>query len=88
MFVGMSNEFGEFESGVVASLLGATTAVIVGGFGTLLVVPAIALLWPQVRQLREIKPRESEVTARGEEASSRAGEQPGSREQSAVVSSQ
>ena len=63
MFVGMSNEFGEFESGVVASLLGATTAVVVGGFGTLLVVPAIALLWPQVRQLREIKPRESEVTA-------------------------
>jgi pyruvate/2-oxoacid:ferredoxin oxidoreductase alpha subunit len=63
MFVGMSNEFGEFESGVVASILGATTAVAVGGVGTLLVVPAIALLWPQVRQLREIKPRESEVTA-------------------------
>ena len=63
MFVGMSNEFGEFESGVVAAILGATTAVVVGGVGTLLVVPAIALMWPQVRQLREIKPRELAVTA-------------------------
>jgi MFS family permease len=44
MFVGMSNEFGEFESGVVASILGATAAVVVGGVGTILVVPAIIVL--------------------------------------------
>ena len=62
MFVGMSNEFGEFESGLVATLIGATAAVVLGGIGTLLVVPAIALAWPQVRRLREIKPRESEIT--------------------------
>jgi MFS family permease len=54
MFVGMSNEFGEFESGVAAALLGATTAVALGGIGTLLVVPVIALVWPQIRHLREI----------------------------------
>lgn len=65
MFVGMSNEFGEFESGVVASLLGATAAVVVGGIGTVLVVPAIALLWPALRRLRRIEAMElptSEVT--------------------------
>lgn len=59
VFIGMSNEFGEFESGLAATLLGATTAVVVGGIGTILVVPAIALLWPEVRNLREIvKPAE------------------------------
>jgi MFS family permease len=55
MFVGMSNEFGEFESGVVASILGATAAVVVGGVGTILVVPAIIVLWPELRRLRRIE---------------------------------
>jgi hypothetical protein len=55
IFIGMSNEFGEFESGVAAALLGATTAVVLGGIGTLLVVPVIAVLWPQVRQMRQIE---------------------------------
>jgi MFS family permease len=55
MFVGMSNEFGEFESGVAAAVLGASTAVVLGGIGTLLVVPIIALVWPQIRHLREIR---------------------------------
>ncbi len=64
MFVGMSNEFGEFESGLVATLIGATAAVVLGGIGTLLVVPAIALAWPEVRRLRQIEPRESEITAK------------------------
>jgi MFS family permease len=63
MFVGMSNEFGEFESGLLATLIGATAAVVAGGIGTILVVPVIFLAWPEVRRLREIKPRESEVTA-------------------------
>ena len=55
LFVGMSNEFGEFESGVAAAVLGATTAVVVGGLGTLLVVPIIALAWPEVRRLKRIE---------------------------------
>jgi hypothetical protein len=41
LFVGTSNELGEFESGVVAAWLGAVAAVVVGGVGTL----AIVLLW-------------------------------------------
>jgi len=41
LFIGTSNELGEFESGVVAAWLGAVAAVVVGGAGTI----AIVLLW-------------------------------------------
>jgi MFS family permease len=41
IFVGTSNELGEFESGVTAAWLGTVPAVVVGGLGTCLVV----LLW-------------------------------------------
>jgi MFS family permease len=41
MFVGTSNQLGEFESGVTATLFGTVPAVILGGVGTILV----ALLW-------------------------------------------
>ena len=41
MFVGTSNQLGEFESGMVAGLLGVIPAGVIGGIGTLL----IALLW-------------------------------------------
>jgi MFS family permease len=51
VFVGASNELGEFESGVAASLLGPVTAVAAGGVGTILVVLLIAFIWPEVRRL-------------------------------------
>ncbi|CAJ0700670.1 Enterobactin exporter EntS [Ralstonia mannitolilytica] len=38
VFVGASNQLGEFESGMVAGLLGPVASVVVGGLGTLLVV--------------------------------------------------
>jgi hypothetical protein len=41
LFVGTSNQLGEFESGMVAGLLGVIPAGVIGGVGTLL----IALLW-------------------------------------------
>ena len=44
VFIGASNELGEFESGVVAAWLGVVPAVVVGGVGTLLV----ALLWTRL----------------------------------------
>lgn len=56
VFIGMSNELGDFQSGVLAAIFGATAAVVIGGMGTLLVVPIVAWLWPQIRHLREIKP--------------------------------
>jgi MFS family permease len=41
VFIGTSNQLGEFESGVTAAWFGATGSVVLGGVGTILV----ALLW-------------------------------------------
>ena len=38
VFIGASNQLGEFESGVTAAWFGPVPAVVVGGIGTLLVV--------------------------------------------------
>jgi len=43
VFIGLSNEMGEFESGVAASLLGTVPAVVFGGAGTIAVVLAVEL---------------------------------------------
>ena len=44
VFIGASNELGEFESGLLAALVGAVPAVVLGGVGTL----GIALLWARL----------------------------------------
>lgn len=49
VFIGASNELGEFESGVTAAWLGPELAVLVGGIGTCVVVIAWALLFPELR---------------------------------------
>ncbi|SOE82349.1 Transmembrane secretion effector [Caballeronia arationis] len=41
LFIGTSNQLGEFESGMTAGLFGAVPAVLIGGVGTI----AVALLW-------------------------------------------
>jgi MFS family permease len=46
LFVGTSNQLGEFESGLLAHWIGATASVAVGGIGTLLVVLAWTKLFP------------------------------------------
>ena len=52
LFTGTSNQLGEFESGLLAALVGALPAVLVGGVGTILV----ALVWmqrfPELRRFR------------------------------------
>lgn len=58
MFIGISNELGEAESGYVAYLFdresdrsfGPTVAVVSGGIGTLLVVAIVALFCPELRR--------------------------------------
>jgi MFS-type transporter involved in bile tolerance (Atg22 family) len=50
LFVGASNEFGEFESGVTAQWWGAVRAVVIGGIGSLLVTASAAVLFPQLRR--------------------------------------
>ena len=49
LFIGTSNELGAFESGLVAGFLGPVFSVVSGGIGTLVVVAAIAWLFPQLR---------------------------------------
>ena len=59
VFIGASNELGEFESGVAAQWLGAVRAVVAGGIGTLLVVAVWAWAFPQLRdvdRLRDVVP--------------------------------
>jgi MFS family permease len=51
VFVGASNELGEFESGLTAAWLGLVPAVVAGGVGTLLIVALWAVLFPALRDV-------------------------------------
>ena len=51
LFIGASNELGEFESGLTAQWLGPVRAVVAGGVGTLLVVLVWSRLFPKLRGL-------------------------------------
>lgn len=69
LFIGASNELGEFESGMVAHLFGramgrpeatgAVVSAVSGGIGTILVVIAVALIWPQIRRYGRLDTRPS-----------------------------
>jgi MFS family permease len=62
LFIGTSNELGGFRSGVVAWLFasptvlgsaaatGAIVSTVTGGIGTILVVLAVAWIWPEIRK--------------------------------------
>jgi MFS family permease len=56
LFIGTSNEFGQFESGVTAQWWGAVPAVVLGGVGTLLVVSLWSVLFPALRRVDELTP--------------------------------
>ena len=49
LFIGASGELGEFETGVVARVLGPVGAAIFGGVGSLVVTGAWALIFPSLR---------------------------------------
>jgi len=65
LFIGTSNELGGFESGLVAWLggpaightvaNGAIFSVVTGGVGTILVVIAVAKIWPEIRRFGPLK---------------------------------
>jgi MFS family permease len=50
LFIGASNEFGEFESGLTAHWWGAVRAVVIGGIGSMVVTASAAGLFPQLRR--------------------------------------
>ncbi|AWN15082.1 MFS transporter [Salinisphaera sp. LB1] len=55
LFIGASNELGEFESGVTAGLLGTVPAVVLGGLGTLAVAGAWLWLFPALRRVDRLE---------------------------------
>jgi MFS family permease len=62
LFIGASNELGEFESGVTAALFGAVPAAVLGGIGTCLVVIVWMGLFPDLRRADRLDRVPSEVT--------------------------
>lgn len=56
MFVGTSNQLGEFESGVTAAWFGAVPAVLIGGIGTMIVAAIWMRLFPALARFDHPKP--------------------------------
>ena len=62
LFVGCTNELGEFRAGLLASLFGPMAAALAGGIGTLIIVGLWTQLFPSLRKvnrLSEVAPRNS-----------------------------
>lgn len=49
LFIGTTNEFGQFESGLTAHWFGTVPAVVLGGVGTLVVIALWSWLFPELR---------------------------------------
>lgn len=54
IFIGASNELGQFESGITAQWFGAVPAVILGGIGAIVVTGLWAWMFPQLRKVNEL----------------------------------
>ena len=54
LFIGASNEFGEFESGLTAQWWGTVRAVVIGGVASMLVTASAAAFFPQLRKANEL----------------------------------
>lgn len=57
VFVGASNELGEFRAGTMAALIGTVPAVVFGGVGAVAVAGAWAYLFPELRRARHLDGR-------------------------------
>jgi predicted MFS family arabinose efflux permease len=55
LFVNASNQLGEFESGVVAALLGAVPAALLGGIATILIALTWMRLFPALRKVERLE---------------------------------
>jgi MFS family permease len=58
MFIGASNELGQFESGITADWFGTVPAVVLGGAGALLITVLWAWRFPELRKAEPPKPLE------------------------------
>ena len=57
VFIGASNELGEFESGITAAWFGTVRAVVLGGVATVLVAATWAWWFPQLRRMDRLPER-------------------------------
>jgi len=69
IFIGASNELGQFESGVTAQWFGTVPAVVLGGIGTLVVIGLWAWLFPELRQAGDLHEIRSEDLPTSSQAS-------------------
>ncbi|MFZ0759487.1 MAG: MFS transporter [Candidatus Sulfotelmatobacter sp.] len=68
VFIGASNELGQFESGLTAQWFGTVPAVLLGGVGTLLVIALWACIFPELRHAGELNAIQSMVVEDASEA--------------------
>ncbi|WEJ34860.1 MFS transporter [Devosia sp. SD17-2] len=54
VFIGASNELGEFRAGTVAHFIGPVPAVVIGGFGAIAVAVIWSRIFPQLRDQRTL----------------------------------
>ena len=58
VFIGASNELGEFRAGTMAALIGTVPAVVFGGIGAIAVAGIWAYVFPELRKVRTLQGRE------------------------------
>lgn len=58
VFLGASNELGEFRAGLMAAWIGAVPAVVFGGVGAVMVAGGWAYLFPQLREAKHLEQRD------------------------------
>src|SRR6516225_252267 len=59
LFIGASNQLGEFESGLTAHWFGTVPAVVLGGVGTLVIVAIWAWIFPELRNADKLIPSQT-----------------------------
>lgn len=64
LFIGASNELGEFESGLTAHWFGTVRSVVLGGIGTLVVIALWAWWFPELRNADQLHPAELATSER------------------------
>ena len=68
VFIGTSNELGQFESGLTAQWFGTVPAVVLGGVGTLVVIALWAWMFPDLRRTGALSAINTEVEEEASEA--------------------
>jgi MFS family permease len=63
IFIGASNELGQFESGITAQWFGTVPAVVLGGLGTIVIVLLWSGLFPSLRRVDELNSKPTALTA-------------------------